>query len=136
MLTRRVYGDRTQWPFWIEQLRTINNICIDPKMESLFAQSTRNNPHGIETFLEHVGFFKRWPTMSNDDTVLFFTSLHKMATSGVPPQEESGYGTLTKLLKTHTDWVNLPLWLSWTNAPYMYTTNHQIVPASFRSSLI
>jgi hypothetical protein len=125
-----VYGNRSEWPFWIEQLRTINKICIDPKMEDLFAQSTRNNPHGIETFLERIGFFNRWPTMGNNDTVLFFTSLHNMATSGVPPQEESGYWTLTKLLKKYANWSNIPLWLSWSNAPYTYTTNHQIVPFS------
>ncbi len=134
ILGRRIYGDSSQWPFWIQQLRTINNICTDPKMGDFFAQSVTNSPHWIETFLDQVGFFKRWPTMSNDDTVLFFTSLHKMATSGVPPQEESGYTTRTKLVKRYSNWANVPVGLPWTIAPYIYTTNHQIVPVSSTGS--
>jgi recombinational DNA repair protein RecT len=39
--------------------------------------------------------------MSNADTITFFTSLQKMATSGVPPEEESGYAARIALLKKY-----------------------------------
>jgi hypothetical protein len=43
-----------------------------------------------------------------------------MATSGVPPEEESGYAARIALLKKYNPWNDQPF------TTYTYTPNHQI----------
>lgn len=128
-LTRRVYGGESKEPLEAEQLRRCSTILTDLHITQLFSPCYQNNSFGIENFLETIWFFERGNKISNDHVVLFFESLEQMAESQVQADQETGYRTLTSLIKQYTSITPQPLWIDWTWSAYTYTADHLIVPS-------